>query len=289
MSAKVMPDDFDTAAFLTQIDRNVELRGIRVVYYDGNQLHVVREGPPLCGPGLNALVIKPDVGATALQSSSAATARESKLYSEILGAALGCSAAVVGWIVVGGSAGAAPVTGGASTFITALAMGATLASSAQCLNSGVRIYNEISSPVTNDWLDSQDWYIYTANTLDAVSLAGAGAAAATTVRVALTLRRTTGKAMTEVLKGLSRQERKRLTEEVIRLQNPGISNGMVKVFIQAGKYPKRFTNLQVSNAVRIQLKDALTAALSFTGSAAGGLVSKGGGYVVGMAQSIETY
>jgi hypothetical protein len=173
--------------------------------------------------------------------------------------------------------------------VAVLAGGAASASTAQCVISGVRIYNEISRPENNDWLDSQGWFRYTATILDGISLAGAGSSAATTVRMALTLRRTSGKSMQEVLKGLSRQERRRIAEEVIRMENPGISNGMLKVFLDAGKYPKRFTQLQVSEAVRLQLKDAIGAAISFTGSAAGGLVRQGGGYVVGIAQSVDTH
>ena len=95
--------------------------------------------------------------------------------------------------------------------------------------------------------------------------------------------------MVEVLKGLSRQQRKQLAEEAVRMRNPGISNGELKVLVRAGVYPQRFTGTAISNAVKNQLKDALSAALGFTGSALTGVVREGAKYVVGMAQSIETY
>ncbi|MDD9942008.1 MAG: hypothetical protein OXU20_13265 [Myxococcales bacterium] len=77
-----------------------------------------------------------------------------------------------------------------------------------------------------------------------------------------------------VLKGLSRQERKRLTEELIHAHNPGISHSALKAMVRAGAFPKRYTSLQISEGVRNQLADALGAALSFTGSGTGGLLSR---------------
>ena len=76
------------------------------------------------------------------------------------------------------------------------------------------------------------------------------------------------------MKGLNRQERRRLTEEIIRSQNRGISNGQLKAMISAGLYPSRYTGVQVSKGVQKQLLDALGAAISFTGSAVGGIVGK---------------
>ena len=44
--------------------------------------------------------------------------------------------------------------------------------------------------------------------------------------------------MREVLKGLGRQQRKSLTEELIRIHNPRISNRMLKRMVRAGVWPK---------------------------------------------------
>ena len=72
--------------------------------------------------------------------------RDSRLYIELLSGALGCTSAAVSWVVVVGSAGAVPITGGASSFITALSYTAAGASSLQCANSALRVYNELESP-----------------------------------------------------------------------------------------------------------------------------------------------
>ena len=105
-----------------------------------------------------------------------------------------------------------------------------------------------------------------------VSVAGAGAAGATTLRSLKMLKASSSKSATELLKGLSRAERKRLTEEIIRANHPGISSKMMKSMIAAGAYPKRFTNPQISQALVLQLKNALAATFSFTGSASSGAV-----------------
>ncbi len=209
---------------------------------------------------------------------------DSKLYTELLSGALSCGAAVVSWIAVVSTAAATPVSGGTSTFLTVLTYGAATASTAQCFNSSVRIYNETTQPEVNDWLDDQRWYTATAAVLDVVSLAGAAGATGAAVRATLATRRATGKTMVEVLKGLNRAERVRLTEEIIRMRNPGISNKLLKQFVRSGTYPRRFTQLHISNYMRNQLQASLAAALSYGGSASGGLVRR---FAVAVIEEVE--
>ena len=187
--------------------------------------------------------------------------------------------------MVAGSAGATPLTGGTSSIIAYLAAGAATASSIQCVNGLGRVAAEAYVPEKLDVLDSQGWYNKLSFALDAISLAGAVASTAITVKLALRLRANTGKSMLEVLKGLSRHERKKLAEEVVRIQNPGISNKQLKVLVRSGIFPKRLTNIQIQESVRKQLLDAAGAAFSYTGSAASGNIR----LVFGMAQSVETY
>lgn len=275
-----LPRNFDHAKFIERIDQAAELRGMRVILHDGQKLHVLREGPPICAPGIKAIVIKPDLQETTLHSESAAQGRESRLYIEIVSGLAGCSGAVISWIAVLGGAGAAPITGGASTFVVALGWAGAVAGTAQCLNSGVRIYGEVADRELNRELDSQGWYTGTMRALDAVSLLGAGVSTYATIRLTLALRATTGKSMLQVLQGLSRQQRRMLAEELIRRENPAISNTALKGLVRAGQYPKRFTPQSVTQAVRNQLQDAFNAALGFGGSAMSGLIREGGSYAV---------
>jgi hypothetical protein len=149
---KMDNDSLNLDEFLKVIDRNSELRAMRVVYFDGLHAKVVREGPLVCAAGLKTIVIHGNAMAGALQHAETAASRDSRLYVELLSGALGCGSAAFAWLAVAGSAGAVPVTGGASSFITALSYTAATASSLQCATSAVRIYNELESPGNNDWL-----------------------------------------------------------------------------------------------------------------------------------------
>jgi hypothetical protein len=275
--------------FLQAVDRAPDLRGIRVVYFDGMRLHVLREGPPSCASHLEAVVLREPIEDSALHDPAAAQSRDAKLLTEILGAGLSCTAAALGWIVALGFTGAAPLTGGSSLFVAYLSGAAAAASTVQCISAGVRVGMEIWKPETLDTWDDDLWYQRTAAALDAISLAGAVTAASTTIRLTLRIRATTGRSMIEVLKGLTRQQRRQLAEEAVRLRNPGISTGEMKVLVQAGVYPKRFTTLQISKSVQKHIIEALGASFDVVGSATNGILRQGGRVIVGMTRSLDTY
>jgi hypothetical protein len=228
-----LPDDFDLAAFLKKVDSNCDLRGMRVVYFDGVRMIELREGPPYCGVGLMTIVVRDGTEEPVLHSPSAAQSRDGKLLFELLGAGLSCSAAVIGWVVVAGSAGVAPITGGTSIFLTYLAIGGSSASSIQCVNAVGRVGMEIYAPDELDVLDSEGWYQKANKVLDGISLAGAAASGAVTIRMALRLRASTMKGMIQVLKGLTRQQRAAIAEEAIKIENPGISGGQIKMLVRS--------------------------------------------------------
>ncbi len=288
LSSSPLPD-FDVDVFIERLDQHPDLAGSRVVYFDGKRLHVLREGPPYSSPGMKAVVIRDGIEETALQVPEKAQARDGKMLYELLGAGLACSGAVLGWIAVIGTAGAAPITGGTSTFLTYLALGAAGSGTVQCVNAVGRVAAEHYTPEALDVLDDQGWYQKTSLVLDGISLLGAATATAATIRLALQLRATTGKTMMQVLKGMSRQERKKIAEEAIRIQHPGISNTQLKVLVRAGVYPKRFTPLQISTTIRNHLLDAAGAATSFAGSGLAGVAHETGKLVIGIANSVETH
>ncbi|MCW8935153.1 MAG: hypothetical protein OQK98_10550 [Gammaproteobacteria bacterium] len=269
-------EQIDRKKLFARINKIPKLQSSRIVFYDGNKLIELRPHPPMCMANKLTVVIKPKEKQEKIVGQNLEVNRQdnSSFYSELASTGLSCGAAVLSWIAVGGSSAAIPVSGGTSAAITILAWGAATASSAQCANSAYRLYNETDygNSEMNAWLDSQAWYNSTTTVLDIVSVAGGVAAAGATVKMALNLSKSTGKSFKEVLKQLTRHERKRLTEELIRAQNPGISNKALKMFVNAGKYPKRYSNLEISSSVRLQLKDAMGAAFSFAGSASSGII-----------------
>lgn len=282
-------DTIDIPAFLKSVDRHPSMKGVRVVYFDGFKMHVIREGPPYCRACLETVVLREPPVDIVLREPAVAQARDSKFLTELFGVGMSCSGLVLGWVAAGIFTGAAPITGGTSLFIAVVAGTAATASLAQCISAVGRVGLEAAAPDVLDGLDNADWYKRTALVLDAISVAGAATGAAMTVRLALSLRRSTGKTMVEVLKGLSRQERRKIAEEAVRLRNPGISNGDLKAIVRAGRYPVRFTNLEIQHSIKKQLVEALAGAIDVTGSATGGTLRKGGGIVVGLARSLDTY
>lgn len=211
--------------------------------------------------------------------------RENKLVKEVAGAVLSCGAAALGWIVVFSSAAAIPVSGGASSAITYLSLGAALASTAQCANGLYRSKEEYQGNGAHlDALDSQEWYQNVSSALDIISIAGAGAAFASAIKSIKLFKASTGRSYADILKGLSRAEKRRLTLEVIRVNNPGVSNHVLKRMIRNGQYPKRYTSSGIRNTYALQVKDAVGASLSFTGSALSGTI---GNIAVGIWEEID--
>jgi hypothetical protein len=102
-----------------------------------------------------------------------------------------------------------------------------------------------------------------------VGAAGAGFA---TIKTAITVRAATGQSFLTVLNGMSRAERKRLTEDIIRVNHPGILNGTLKAIVRRKVYPKRYSSIQITQRLNFQMKDALGATLSFTESATSGVL-----------------
>jgi hypothetical protein len=150
-----------------------------------------------------------------------------------------------------------------------MAYGAATASSLQCGNSLMRTRNEVKAPHLNDELDGEEWYQNASRALDVISLAGASAAGLMTVR-GVKLLKTGGVSTRQALKGLSRQQRRRLSREIARSNTPGISNQVLKVMERAGKIERRYSNAAIKATTLRQIKDSVGVGLSFTGSATSG-------------------
>ena len=229
----------------TKLDADHVLVGAGVVYITKN-LNVIRlrEFQAVCRIRPIHVVIheipegeRSDIYATKLVQNS----RESKLVGESVGTVLSCGAAVLGWLVVIGGGVAAPISGGTSTTVSVLAWGAAVASSLQCANGFIRTGSELGSGEINDYLDSQEWYQTAITSLDIISLAGAGSASLASFKAYQAVRSVSSRSLLDILKGMSRSERKRMTEEIIRINHPGVSNKKLKQMIQGGVYPKRYS------------------------------------------------
>jgi hypothetical protein len=266
--------DINLPKLFKSIDDTYELNGAGISYIDSNYTVVtLREFQPLCRQNPIHIVLREPPGNRAVDEFAASlknNKRESQLVGELVGTGLSCGAAILSWVVITSSTAAIPITGGASAAVTYLGYAAATASAVQCANGFGRTVLEVSDPQTKDWLDSQEWYSNASHAVDVISLAGVAASSVAVLKTVQTLKKTTSKSTREVLKGLTRQERKRLTEEVIRLNHHNVSGKAMKALIRSGKYPKRFPHESINQALVIKLKEAVAASFSFTGSALSG-------------------
>jgi hypothetical protein len=161
---------------------------------------------------------------------------------------------------------AVPFSGGASLALTYASAAATLASSAQCGIGLVRTHNEMNDPAANDRMDDQAWYQAASPVLDALSLLGVGASGLTTVRYLQVRKAATGSSWTELTRSLSRQQRKSLTDELLRIKHPALTAKQLTLRQSAGELVKRYTPTQISHAARTLIKDSLGAAIGIVGS-----------------------
>jgi len=258
------------------VDADPAIVGAGVVYIDADfNVVTLREFQPICSIAPKRLILREAqkyIAPTQFAQQVQDNPRESRLVGEAVNTTLSCAGAVIGWIVVLSGSVAVPFSAGASSVVVALGYTAAAASSVQCFASGYRTVNEVRNPARNDQLDSEEWYQYTMIALDAASLVGVGSSALATVKLVRLNKASTGKSVREVLRGLNRQERAKLTKELLSINDPRLTSKMIKLKQLSGDLPKRFTPTEVKHATVTQIKDALGAAIGFTGSAVSGNV-----------------
>ncbi|MEW7000118.1 hypothetical protein M5585_03780 [Serratia ureilytica] len=212
---------------------------------------------------------------------------------ELASAALSCGTLLVSVFLLASGSVAVPFTGGTSSAVAYLGYAGMAASALQCGNGLYRV-NKLYDGKGDELaqLDSEQWYIATSTVLDVISLASAGAALKEATMTYRAMRRISARKATEWLKSMPRSERKRLTENIIRAENPGISNNVLKEMVKNGLYPKRYPTEAIQNGLRQQLHSALNNSLTFVGSGISGTLSAPvnvkttGQYFVGIMQKL---
>ncbi|TFY84730.1 NAD synthetase [Pseudomonas kairouanensis] len=276
MARQRIESEINLPRLFAAIDADPAIVGAGVVYIDASfNVVTLREFQPICSIAPKRVILREAqkyIAPTQFAQQVQDNPRESRLVGEAVNTTLSCAGAVIGWIVVLSGSVAVPFSAGASSVVVALGYTAATASSLQCFASGYRTVNEVRNPAKNDQLDSEEWYQYTMIALDAASLVGVGASSLATLKLVRLNKATTGKSVREVLRGLNRQERAKLTKELLSINDPRLSSKMIKLKQLSGELPKRFTPTEVKHATVTQIKDALGAVIGFTGSAVSGNV-----------------
>jgi len=259
---------------LTQMFRAVdaveELRGAGIAFIGDRQCSVLRDS--MHSSRLQTFVILYEMEDDTEYEAAQQGTRPRRILSELAQLGFNCGAAGLTGFVAVASTGATPFTVGASTPVMYLSTAAFIATSIQCGNSMWRTGAEIWNPAHLEALDSSEWYTNTSTALDAISLLGVGAASTSAIRTVLLVRKASGRPIMEILRGMSRAERKRLAQEVARLEVPGISNKKLKVLMRMGAHARIYRNYELVPALRLKLLDGLAASLSFGSSLLGGNV-----------------
>lgn len=292
-------DDFDFTSLASQLDCMRSFNQVGIIYSDGPRQWLVRPSRRIATHNQSTvshiIVTKVNSQSSYIAAKAMNTAIQApSLANEITSTAISCGAAVVTGVLALGAGAAVPLTAGASGVVAAVITAGTVATVAQCVIG----LGRISLIATNNnevvtWLDSESWYVTTSTALDVLSLAGAGAGLKSTLETYKLMKGATSSNVTNWLKGLSRAERKRITEEIIRAQNPGISNSGVKAAMNAGFYPKRYPSEALQTALQRELTTALLNTSAFGGSALTGTIRNPGNiktsgkYIIGLIQSFS--
>jgi hypothetical protein len=245
------------------IDKMLELRGAGIAFIGDGRCVALR--PSRHTSGFDTYVI--------LQEDEAGTVPgpPPSIRVEAIGLGINCAGAILSWAALSGEALAAPVTGGATLLLTVGTVAATSATTLQCAAAIVRTWDAtFNNGSLIRWMDSNEWYTWASEVVDGVSLLGAGLSTSAALRALVGIRRAGSQSLMQILKGLSRQERKRLTEEILRLQATPLTKPALKALIRAGKVASRFSTAQINRRIFLQLADAISAALEYAGSATSG-------------------
>lgn len=274
----------DLRKLYAAIDADPAISGAGVVYIDSKFNSVtLREFTPICSIRPKRIIIREaqrNVSPQQFVQQVQSNPRESRLVAESVNTSLACAGAVLGWIAIIGGTAIVPFTGGASLVIAAVGVSAAGASTAQCGIGTMRVLNEVNDPTRNDELDSEEWYQNMSRALDVVSLAGVASTGATVVRVMNMRKAMTGRSWHQSLRGLSRQERRRLTNEILENRNPALTPALRKSLQRSGELPKRFSTSEISSALAINIRDALSVGTGLLGS---GMVQT---YAIGLYEEL---
>ena len=264
----------DLRRLFSAIDADPALIGAGVVYIDEDfNVLTLREFQAVCGVQVKKVVLREApraVGPVEFKRMLEHEPRESRWVAEATKTTVTCAGALLSWHVIYSGIALMPFTAGASVVVSFVGTAAVVAGLFQCAVGANRTFNEVWDPRRNDYLDSNAWYEGIMLALDGISLLAVGTSAVTTMKVINLSKKATGKPLREVLRGLSRQERAKLTDELLRIQDPRLTPKLLKLKQAAGDLSKRFPATQIKPITHMHFKDIAAAGLSLTSSTTSG-------------------
>lgn len=258
------------------IDADPVLIGAGVVFIDAElNVLLLREFQPMCSVQPKKVVLREApryVGPSEFKRMLEHEPRQSELTTLALNTAVTCAGALLSWVVITSGFILMPFSAGTSVMISFIGQAAAVASTTQCIAGTLRTGIEAYAPTLNDALDSEVWYQAAMNTLDGIAMLGIAASTLTTVKVVTMTTKTTGKPLRQILRGLTRQERANLNNELLKIQDPRLTPKLLKLKQATGSLPKRLSATEIRASTTSHIRDAVAGALGLGSSAMSGNV-----------------
>ncbi|WP_439864739.1 NAD synthetase [Pseudomonas antarctica] len=271
-----LESSLDLRRLFSAIDADPALIGAGVVYIDEDfNVVTLRDFQAICSVVPKKVVLREApryVGPAEFKRMLEHEPRQSKLVAEAVNTAATCAGAVLGWMVITSGFLLMPFTAGTSVIITFIGQAAVAASAAQCLIGVGRTGAEVIAPQALDRVDSDAWYLAATAVLDAIALLGVAASTSVTVKAINVSTKATGKPLRQILRGLTRQERATLNNELLRINDPRLTTKLLKLRQAAGTASKRLSPTQMQRATASHIKDALASTSGLVGSSLTGNV-----------------
>lgn len=278
----------DLGRLFGAIDSDPAIVGAGVVYIDSDfNVVTLREFQPICSVAVKRVILREPpryMAAQELANALETKPRESELAFEAAGMTVACVGAIISWSVIGTSGMVLiPFSAGTSTVVAYIGLAATLATTAQCVNGAYRTHLEAHDPGYKDDLDSKAWYEAAAFALDAVSLSGVVVTAGVTLKLRNIVKASIGKNTVQLLRGLNRQERKALTQELLLIKDPRLTPKLLKLRQAAGKLPRRFATAQIRESTKLQIAACVSTLHDISGSFMSGILRT---MAIGISQEV---
>lgn len=220
----------------------------------------------------------------------------SSLGKELVKTGWSCTGAAIGWVLIIGEMGAGAVTVGATWTAVPLTLAATSASTFQCGTAIGRSANAaMGNEHYNDTLDDSKAYNALMTGLDVIQIIDVTKTLQkqTVLYKVLNSKKISTGGFLQVVKGLTRAERKRLAEEMLKLDYPELaaSKKLLKQVMNGSRLlddgsvaAKVYTQQQVQKLVNTKVVELVGAAITTKGSLPGatGLAEQAVGFALGI-------
>ena len=207
-------------AGVTFIGYNSELFNYRITGIERESLFFARVLRYSCRADGKTIYIREIKLPKHQSANTAVQTAKSSLGSELKGAGVSCAGAAIGWVLLIVEAGGGTVTVGAAWAAMPLTLTATAAATFQCGTGIGRSYNAISGNAHyNDYLDESPLFNALIIATDFVQLADVTKTLGNqAILISVLRKKGIGKAgILKMYKSLSRADRKRLAEEILKL------------------------------------------------------------------------